>query len=56
VAHLNLYAVTETGERVLMTKDHIVPRSRGGANQHENYQTMCIICNQQKADGTPEGA
>lgn len=46
--HLNLYALDENGEEVLMTKDHIIPRSRGGANKLFNYQPMCVICNVNK--------
>jgi len=46
--HLNLYAIDENGKEVLMTKDHIIPRSKGGLNRLENYQTMCQICNSKK--------
>lgn len=28
--HLNLYAVDDNGDEILMTKDHIIPRSKGG--------------------------
>ena len=48
--HLNLYALNENGEEVLMTKDHIIPRSKGGKNELENYQTMCKICNELKGN------
>lgn len=43
--HLNLYALDESGNEVLMTKDHIAPRSKGGASELYNYQTMCVKCN-----------
>ena len=43
--HLNLYALDESGNEVLMTKDHIVPRSKGGASELYNYQIMCVKCN-----------
>ena len=43
-AHFNLYGRVDGG-LVLMTKDHIVPRSRGGTNTLANYQTMCFPCN-----------
>lgn len=46
-AHFNLYAV-ENDRLVLMTKDHITPRSCGGGDSHSNYQTMCSICNNLK--------
>lgn len=48
--HFNLYAVDKCGNEVLMTKDHIVPKSYGGKNTVSNYQTMCIRCNEQKGD------
>lgn len=49
--HFNLYAVDNvTGEEVLMTKDHIIPKSKGGENNLSNYQTMCCKCNVKKGD------
>lgn len=43
--HFNLYAEDGT----LMTKDHIVPTSRGGRyNAVDNLQTMCVKCNRAK--------
>jgi 5-methylcytosine-specific restriction endonuclease McrA len=48
--HLNLYAINESGNEVLMTKDHIIPKSKGGKNHVDNYQTMCTYCNQEKGD------
>lgn len=51
--HLNLYAIDKrSGEEVLMTVDHIVPLSKGGLDMLKNMQTMCIDCNQLKADRT----
>ena len=47
--HLNLYAFNGR-EEVLMTKDHIKPRSKGGANTLSNLQTMCCVCNVEKGD------
>lgn len=44
--HFNLYSDDET----LITKDHIFPRSKGGKNNVMNMQTMCITCNNKKAD------
>ena len=48
--HFNLYAVNKYGHEVMMTKDHIKPRSKGGKNKLSNYQPMCHKCNQRKAD------
>jgi len=31
------------------TRDHIVPRSQGGKG-HGNYQLLCAVCNEAKAD------
>lgn len=48
--HFNLYAVDGDGNEVLMTKDHIVPKARGGRDILDNYQPMCAQCNALKAD------
>ncbi|MEE3344761.1 MAG: HNH endonuclease [Bacilli bacterium] len=45
--HLNLYGIKD-GKEILFTKDHIIPKSKGGKSKLENYQTMCSICNQRK--------
>lgn len=44
--HFNLYAEDGT----LMTKDHILPRSRGGQDLVSNMQTMCTTCNAAKGN------
>lgn len=46
--HFNLYAINENGNEVLMTKDHIMARSKGGPDHLDNMQTMCIKCNNEK--------
>lgn len=48
--HFNLYGIDENGEEVLFTKDHIIPKSKGGANHVSNYQTMCCVCNEKKGN------
>jgi hypothetical protein len=50
--HLNLYAVDSDNREVLFTKDHIVPRARGGSNHLDNMQTMCAPCNNAKGHST----
>lgn len=52
--HLNLYAVNSDGHEVLMTSDHIVPRSKGGKDALGNLQPLCANCNRRKADKMPE--
>lgn len=47
--HLSLYGVKD-GDEVLMTRDHIIPKSKGGKNYITNYQTMCRPCNLEKGD------
>lgn len=47
--HFNLYAI-ENDELVLMTKDHVLAKSKGGLNKSDNYQTTCCLCNNLKAD------
>lgn len=42
--HFNLF--TDSGR--MMTKDHIIPRSLGGADTMINYQVMCCKCNKEK--------
>lgn len=48
--HFNLYGRDKKGREVMITKDHILPRSKGGKNKLSNYQPLCIRCNQRKAD------
>lgn len=39
-----------------LTRDHIIPSSKGGLDVWENVVTSCYGCNQWKADRTPEEA
>ncbi|WOX54845.1 MULTISPECIES: HNH endonuclease [unclassified Methanoculleus] len=47
---LNLYGI-KNGREVMFTKDHIVPKCKGGPSSLENYQTMCEHCNSEKGCG-----
>lgn len=47
--HIDLYTV----DFVLMTIDHVIPRSKGGSNRMENKVPMCSKCNTNKADLLP---
>jgi hypothetical protein len=44
-AHFNLYGI-KNGNPILMTKDHIIPKSKGGKDSQYNLRTMCFECNQ----------
>lgn len=50
--HLNVYAKKD-GQVVLLTKDHIYPRSKGGLDNIKNYQVLCEECNKKKSDNSP---
>lgn len=42
---LNFYGYDWNGQEVLLTWDHIKPRSLGGRNTLQNSQTLCVLCN-----------
>ena len=43
-------------ERVKLTIDHIIPRSRGGRTDFDNCVSCCRDCNAKKGDCTPSEA
>jgi len=45
--HLNFYGYRDGGE-VMLTQDHVKPKSRGGKDHIDNSQTMCKKCNESK--------
>lgn len=47
-AHFNLYGERYDGTLVMLTKDHIIPRSKGGKTEQDNLQVLCYDCNYQK--------
>ena len=51
--YLCLYCGQGNGASAL-TRDHIVPVSRGGKNRWTNVATACRSCNQRKNNRTPE--
>jgi 5-methylcytosine-specific restriction endonuclease McrA len=54
--HFNLYAIDKNDKEILMTKDHILAKSKGGKNKISNYITMCRPCNEIKGDMDAEEA
>lgn len=55
--HFNLYGVDASGKEVMITSDHIIPKSKGGSNNLPNRQPMCSPCNTAKGsfDSVEEG-
>lgn len=48
--HLNLWGLDSEQKLRLFTKDHVVPKSKGGLDVMENYQPMCMRCNGKKGN------
>lgn len=46
----HLYAINNFGDEVMITKDHIIPKSKGGKNELSNLQPMCKPCNEEKGN------
>ena len=51
--HMCMYCGAKMGEREL-TRDHIVPKSRGGRDHWSNVVAACKRCNQRKGNRLPE--
>jgi hypothetical protein len=50
---LQLYAIKD-GEEILINRDHILPKSKGGKGNLNNLQPTCFDCNQNKSGTPPE--
>lgn len=48
--HLNFYGTNSNGHEVMLTADHIIPKSKGGPHELYNMQLLCERCNQKKSD------
>ncbi|MCM8857958.1 MAG: HNH endonuclease [Candidatus Thiodiazotropha sp.] len=53
--HSCMYCLAELPDRQL-TRDHVLPISRGGEDAGINVVTACVTCNQRKGARTPEEA
>ncbi len=51
--HLCLYCGKQFDSQQL-TRDHVIPTSKGGTDSWTNLVTACRRCNQRKSDRTPE--
>lgn len=47
--HLNLYGL-KSGQEIMITSDHRIPKSRGGSNALSNRQPMCAPHNFSKGN------
>ena len=54
-AHICLYC-GERPARQQLTRDHVMPVSKGGADIWENVVTACFHCNSRKSNRTPQQA
>lgn len=52
--HLNFYATDYAGKEILLTWDHVQPKSLGGSNAMNNSQCLCTICNGLKGNDKSE--
>ena len=50
----DMYRCKECGDHRDLTVDHIIPESRGGAHELENFQTLCRMCNSKKGVKMPQ--
>jgi len=46
--HPNLWHIKASGQKIMMTVDHIIPRARGGSNHTDNLMPLCEKCNSKK--------
>ena len=46
----------DLGPRESLTRDHVLPLSRGGENTWENVVAACSSCNRRKSNQTPDEA
>lgn len=48
--HTDLFTFDENNRLVMMTIDHIIPKSKGGTKSLSNLITACQTCNNHKGD------
>ena len=44
------YKCRQCGSTERLTVDHIIPFSKGGKTEYDNFQTLCFICNVKKGN------
>ncbi len=50
MGHFNLYGINANGQEVMLTQEHIIPKSCGGPDTDENLITTCYTCNKRKSN------
>jgi len=48
--HLNLYGYNSNGDEIMLTKDHIKPKAKGGQDILMNMDCLCKLCNEEKGN------
>jgi len=48
--HLDLYGIDQDGEDVMITIDHVKPKSKGGKDVIKNFRPMCKVHNEIKSN------
>ncbi|WP_442638013.1 HNH endonuclease [Rossellomorea marisflavi] len=46
--HFNLYGLNAKGNEVMFTKDRIIPKAKGEADEASNFQTLCMDCREKR--------
>lgn len=47
---LNFFATREECQADMLTKDHIIPKSKGGPTELNNLRCLCFDCNSKKGN------
>lgn len=53
-SQLVIQGINSDGKEVTFTRDHIIPKSKGGIGIPNNYQVLCYDCNQNKGNKSNE--
>lgn len=45
-------ACAKCGDETVLTRDHVIPLTKGGSDDIENIQPLCLPCNSSKGTDT----